>query len=153
MWDEYDPLALEFLESRPADEPLAETFRAAIRETLGGLYRRDPERLLSRVRLQATVPELRSRLLDDQTHGVEQLAPLLTRRRGARTDELQLRVLASAMLAAVVAALELWQKDDGKGDLLALFDRAIDSLAEGMSEVQSSARGGAAPAKRRRSGR
>ena len=148
MWDEYDPLALDLLESRPDDEPLAETFRGVIRESLGGLYRRDPERLLSRVSLMATVPELRSRFLDEQTHGIEQLAPQL-----ARVDELQLRVTGSALLAAVGVALDLWQKDGGKGDLLALVDRAIDSLADGMSDVQSSAREGTEPAKRRRANR
>jgi hypothetical protein len=130
MWDEFDPLALDLLESRPGDEPLAETFRAVIRESLGGLYRRDRERLLSRVRLMATVPELRSRFLDAQTHGVEQLATPLARKRGVREDELRLRVTASALLAAVGVALDLWQKGDGKDDLLALVDRAIDSLAE-----------------------
>ena len=148
MWDEYDPLALDLLESRPDDEPLAEHFRAVIRESLGGLYLRDPERLFSRVRLMATVPELRSRFLDEQTHGIEQLAPQL-----ARVDELQLRVTGSALLAAVGVALDLWQKDGGKGDLLALVDRAIDSLADGMSDVQSSAREGTEPAKRRRANR
>jgi AcrR family transcriptional regulator len=153
MWDEYDPLALDLLESRPDDELLAETFRAVIRESLGGLYRRDPERLLSRVRLMATVPELRSRFLDEQTHGIEQLAPQLARKRGARVDELQLRVTGSALLAAVGIALDLWQKDGGKADLLALVDRAIDSLADGMSDVQSSAREGTEPAKRRRANR
>ena len=60
LWDEYDPLALDLVEARPDDGPLAETLRAVIRETLGGLHHRDPERLLARVRLALTVPELRS---------------------------------------------------------------------------------------------
>src|SRR5262245_40216445 len=58
MWDEYDPLALELLEVRPHDEPLAESLRAVIRESLDGLLRNDPERLLRRVGLVVTVPEL-----------------------------------------------------------------------------------------------
>jgi AcrR family transcriptional regulator len=153
MWDEYDPLALDLLDSRPDDEPLTETFRAVIRESLGGLYRRDPERLLSRVRLMATVPELRSRFLDEQTHGIEQLAPQLARKRGARVDELRLRVIGSALLAAVGVALNLWQRDDGQSDLLALLDRATDALAESMSELQPSAAGRTAPAKQRASRR
>ena len=141
IWDEYDPLALELLESRPTEEPLVETFRAVVRETLSGLYRRDPERLLVRVRLSATVPELRARFLDERTHGVEQLAPLLAAKRGAAADELALRVIGSALLAAVTVALDLWQKDDGKSDLLALLDQATDALAEGMHELQPSPRG------------
>src|SRR5262245_59925921 len=74
MWDEYDPLALDLLTARPQDEPLAETFRAVIRGTLAGLYNRDPERLLARIRLVAAVPELRARFLDMQTHGIDELA-------------------------------------------------------------------------------
>ena len=141
IWDEYDPLVLEFLESRPTDEPLAETFRAGIRETLSGLYRSDPERLLTRVRLSATVPELRARFLDERTHGVEQFAALLANKREALADELTLRVVGSALLAAVTVALDLWQKDDGKSDLLRYLDLAIDALAKGMRELQPSPRG------------
>src|SRR5215208_4724960 len=55
LWEEYDPLAVEILASRPAHESLADTFRAVIRETVRGLYGQDPERLLTRVTLTSTV--------------------------------------------------------------------------------------------------
>jgi MftR C-terminal domain len=131
IWDEYDPLALDLLEARPDDEPLAEAFRAVIRETLGGLHRRDP----GRVRLSLTVPELRARFLNEQTQGVELLMPMLAKKRGA-ADELRLRVIGTALLAAVSVALDLWQKSDDKRDLLALLDQATDALAEGMHELK-----------------
>lgn len=136
MWDEYDPLALELLEARPADEPLAESFRAVIRESLAGLLRNDPERLLDRIRLFATVPELRARFLDEQTQGIEQVARFLETKRGTLGDELRLQVVGAALLAAVSVALDRWQKDDGKSDLLALLDRATDALAEGALELR-----------------
>jgi AcrR family transcriptional regulator len=136
IWDEYDPLALDLVDARPDNEPLAEMMRSVIRETLGGLYKRDPERLLTRVRLSVAVPELRARLLDAQTHGVELLAPLLARKRGTSADELHLRVVGSALLAAVFVALDLWQKDGGKRDLLGLLDDATAALAEGLRELQ-----------------
>jgi AcrR family transcriptional regulator len=153
IWDEYDPLVLDLIESRPDNEPLAETLRAVVREALGGLYRRDPERLLSRVRLSATVPELRARFLVEQNDGVELLAPLLARKLGGDDDDLRLRVIGSSLLAAVSVALDQWQKDSGKSDLLALLDNATDALAEGMSELHASAGGHNAPAKRRASRR
>jgi AcrR family transcriptional regulator len=128
LWDEYDPLALELLEARPVDEPLLETFRAVIRETLGGLYRRDPERLLTRIRLAAIVPEVRARFLDAQTHGVEELAEQLAEKRGARVDALTLQVAASAMIATISVACDIWQSGGGKADLLALFDDVTDAL-------------------------
>src|SRR4029450_9715838 len=140
MWDEYDPLVLELLDSRPNDEPVAETLRSVIRETLSGLYESDPERLLVRVRLASTVPELRARFIDEQTHGVELLAPLLARKRGSRVDDLSLQVIGSPLLAAVSAALDRWQESDGKTDLLGLLDQATDALVEGVRELQPSTR-------------
>jgi len=131
IWDEYDPLVLDLLATRPDDEPLAKTMRAVIRETLAGLYEHDRERLLTRVRLSLTVPVLRARFLDEQTHGVEQLAQLLETKHSDRVDRLQVRIVGSALLAAVRAALDQWQRDDGRSDLLGLVDDAMDALAEG----------------------
>jgi MftR C-terminal domain len=144
MWDEYDPLAFDLLAARPEDEPLAEAMRAVIREVLGGLYSHDPERLLARIRLAFTVPELRARFLDEQTHGIEALASLLAAKRGPRVEALTLRVIGTALLAGpVFVALDLWQQGGGKRDLLALLDRATDALAEGMRELQLSRQGSA----------
>jgi AcrR family transcriptional regulator len=136
IWDEYDPLALDLLATRPEDEPLVETMRAVIRETLAGLYEHDRERLLTRVRLSLTVPDLRARFLDEQTHGIEELAQLLETKQGARVDRLQVHIVGSALLAAVRAALDLWHQDEGASDLLSLVDDAMDALAEGMRGFQ-----------------
>jgi AcrR family transcriptional regulator len=135
-WDQYDPQAVDLLESRPHDEPLAETFRAVVRESLGGLYRHDPERLLQRVQLAATIPEVRARFLEEQTNGVAEMAPLIARKRGDHPDELRGRVIGSSLLAATFVALDLWQQDGGKQDLLALLDQATQALAEGARELQ-----------------
>jgi AcrR family transcriptional regulator len=131
MWDEYDPLALDLLESRPEDEPVAEAFRSVILETLGGLYRREPERLLIRVRLSTTVPELRARFLDAQANAVELFMPQLTGKRAS--SAMQVRVIGLALIGAVMVALDAWAQEDGKSDLLALVEQAFDALAEGMS--------------------
>jgi hypothetical protein len=101
------------------------------------VYRRDPGRLLTRVRLASTVPELRARFLDEQTRGIEQLTELLDSERRAGVDDLSLRVLGSAMLAAVSVALDAWQRDGGKADLLALLDRATDALAAATRELSA----------------
>jgi AcrR family transcriptional regulator len=135
VWDEYDPVALDLLAARPSDEPLAETCRVVIRETLGGLYRRDAERLLTRVRLSASVPDVRARFHDEQTHGIEGLLELLAEKRGASVDDLAARVTGSAMLSAVSVALDVWQRSAGKADLLELFDRATDALVAVAREL------------------
>jgi MftR C-terminal domain len=91
-----------------------------IRESLGGLLRNDPERLLTRVRLGVTVPELRARFRDERTQGVEHVSQFLATKRGTPVDDLRLQVIGSALLAAVSVALDRWQRDEGKSDLLGL---------------------------------
>jgi MftR C-terminal domain len=74
-------------------------------------------------------------LLDAQTQGIEELAEWVAESRGARVDELSLRVAGSALLAAVSVALDAWQRDGGKTDLLAVFDQATDALAAFAREL------------------
>ena len=133
LWDEYDPLVLELLLSRPRDEPPFESMRAVTSATLEGLYERDRERLLARVRLLGSVPELRARFLEMQATSGDELAQLFARHRGLG-DDLELRVTAAAIVAAVTVALDRWQRTDGKGDLLALVNEAIDALATGTRD-------------------
>jgi hypothetical protein len=110
--------------------------RALVSEALGGLYRRDRGALLLRVRLILSVPELRARLRDAQAEGEYILATHLAEQRGLPADALAVRVLAAAFTSTILVALEAWGRDDGKGDLLALLDRALAALAEGMRELR-----------------
>jgi AcrR family transcriptional regulator len=143
LWDEYDPQVGELLAARPDDEPVAESFRAIMSETLGGLLRRDPEQLLTKVRLLSSVPELRARFLEMQASllsstespGFEMAATLAHRHHVP--DERQLRVTVGALSAAVTIAIDEWQRDGGKADLLSLFDQTVDALAAGIGELRS----------------
>jgi hypothetical protein len=100
----------------------------------------DPDQLLLRARLLSSVPELRARMLEQQDGGNELLASLLAARHlGA--DDLGVRVLASALGGAVIAAVDAWQKDGGKSDLLEIVDRAIDALAAGLRELDAESSG------------
>ena len=137
LWDEYDPRALELLAQRPSDEPPAATLRAIIRESVGGVYRRDPGQLLARVRLMSSVPELRARSYEMQRLGIEMFAAAIAEHQGRAADELRVRVVGAALLTAVATALDLWQQDGGKGDPLSLVDEATDALIEGVRELDA----------------
>jgi AcrR family transcriptional regulator len=137
IWDEYDSIAPELVEARPDDEPLAETLRTIMREAIGGLYRRDPEQLLTRARLLTAVPELRARMLAEQASGGEMLAAFLAHKRGLPRDDLAARVIAAAFGAAIITAIDAWHTDNGKSDLLELVDRAIDALARSLQELKA----------------
>jgi AcrR family transcriptional regulator len=135
-WDEYDPISPDLIGARPADEPLAQTLRAIVKQAVGGLYQRDREELLLRVRLLTTVPELRARLRDEQRSGEKLMAALLAHKRGMPADDLGVQVLAAAFGSAVLVALDEWVKRDGKSDPRALLDQALDSLADGLRELK-----------------
>jgi AcrR family transcriptional regulator len=137
LWDEYDPVAPDILQARPASEPLAESMRALVYEALGGLYRRDRDELLLRVRLLLTVPELRARLRDSQSEGEQRLAAYLAGPRGLAPDDLGLRVLSAALTSTIIVALDAWVRDDGKRDLMALLDEAMTALAAGLRELRT----------------
>ena len=151
LWDEYDPQVGELLAARPDDEPVAESFRAIMSESLDGLLRRDPDQLLTKVRLLSSVPELRARFLEMQASllssterpGFEMAAALAHRHHVP--DERQLRVTVGALSAAVTIAIDEWQRDGGKADLLSLFDQMVDALAAGIGELQSCAPSKQAP--------
>jgi AcrR family transcriptional regulator len=146
LWDAYDPVVVELVATRPADEPPAEAVRAITREAVAGVYRRDAEQLLVRARLLSSVPELRARMLEQQDTAGELLATLLAERRGLPPDQLNLRVIASAFWSVLMTAIDAWQKEDAKRDLLAVVDQAIDALAEGLGELKPSSAPLTAPA-------
>jgi hypothetical protein len=90
-----------------------------------------------RTRRLTTVPELRARMLAQQGSGGEMLAALLAQKRGLPRDDPAARVIAAAFGAAIITAIDAWQTDDGKSDLLELADRAIDALARGLQELKA----------------
>ena len=72
-------------------------------------------------------------LAADQQEIAQQFAPT----RGLAADDLGIAVTAAALIAAVGVALDRWQRDDGKADLLQLVDEAIDALAETAAGLQA----------------
>jgi AcrR family transcriptional regulator len=139
LWDEYDAVIPELLEQRPHDEPPGEAMRAVTRQSIEQLYRHDPERLLARNRVLFTVPAVRARFRGDFARdGVEQLGSNFASSRGLPHDDLKLRLTAGAIVDAIEAALDRWQKSGGEADLLALFDQATDALIDGIGELRRS---------------
>jgi AcrR family transcriptional regulator len=132
MWDEYDPLVEDLFAARPKSETPFESMRAVIITALHGLYEQDPEQLRTRIRLFATVPELRPRFRDLQAQGADEVARMFAKHRGlkSRQDELELRVLSGAMNAAVAVGLDRWERGGGKRDPSVFVDEAIDALAQ-----------------------
>jgi AcrR family transcriptional regulator len=130
LWDEYDPFMLDLFRSRPRGESPFETMRAVVTTAVHGLYERDPQLFRTRVRLFATVPELRARFLEMQAQAADEVARIFAEHRGLISDrrELEVRVLSGAIQSAVNVGLERWQNRGAKDDPTPYVDEAMDAL-------------------------
>ena len=135
LWDEYDAVIEDLLAQRPAGEPPGELMRSITREAIAWQYARDPHRLLARHHILFAVPAVRARFVEFARDGIERLIGSLPGERG-QSEDLKIHLTAIAILDAAGAALDSWQRSDGKEDLLALLDHATDALIEGVAELR-----------------
>jgi AcrR family transcriptional regulator len=131
FWPEYLSLLPEFVAARPDGEPAVEAVCHGILDGLATFYDQDRERVLERLKLTFRTPELHPRLRQQQASSAVGVARILADRLGARSDDLEIRVIAAAIAAALWVAAEEWQADDGRRDLGALIDRALRTVLVG----------------------
>jgi AcrR family transcriptional regulator len=136
LWDEYDERPMqEVLQIRPGDDPFVQLI-LRVREIFADIYHKDPELLLTRIKLSFTEPEVRARFFDEQLKLIgpyfEQLADAI----GADRDDLRLPVTLGALYGAMMVAVERWQRHDGQDDLLRLFDDAVAALAASATDLR-----------------
>jgi AcrR family transcriptional regulator len=150
LWDEYDERPLQDLwQARPGEDPLARLV-LVVRETVAELYRKDPELLLTRTRLSFSVPDIRARFINHQMTLVGPHYQQIVERLGAPPDDLRLPVTLAGIFAAVLVAMEHWQRHDGREDLERLIDDAIAALSDGAAGLRGTAQAatpGAGPAR------
>jgi AcrR family transcriptional regulator len=136
LWDEYDERPLqELLQTRPGEDPFTQLI-LMVRTMMEELYHKDRELLLARIRLSFTVPEVRARFLNEQITMIGPYFEEIARIVGAPPDDLRLQVTLAALYAAMLVAVERWQRHDGRDDLLRLFDDAIAALAAGATDLR-----------------
>jgi hypothetical protein len=96
-----------------------------------GSYDQDRERLLERIKMIFGTPALHPRLRQQQAGRAAGMAGILAGRLGVHPDDLEVRAIAAAVVAAVFVAIEEWQAHDGQGELGGLIDRALGSVLAG----------------------
>jgi len=137
LWDEYDELSFaELLSNQGHEDPLVRLI-TTVRQIIAGVHDRDRDLLLARTRLSFRVPEIRARFLDQQASTMGALYPQLAAALGGDPDDLGLRVMLSALFAAMLVAVERWQHDDGRQDLIDVVDDAVNALAKDRPELRA----------------
>jgi len=142
-WDGQDLPPAESPVPRPAGTLVAEAVHAVFRAMMSKFDHQDRDLVVARLRLVFTIPEIRSRYWSDQPDAPSVFRSMLAAR-NIPVDEPQVRVVVMAILNAAAVAMDCWQRDGGTGDLVTLFDEAVDALAAAMRQLRPAA--GSAPA-------
>lgn len=113
---------------RPAEEPMLESVRRVISDSLTLISADDREALLARLKIVYRTPSLRARRWEFQLEMGRISGAILAERRGLPPDDLGSRVTAAAAFTATEVAMDHWQQHDGREDLGAVLDAAIGHL-------------------------
>jgi AcrR family transcriptional regulator len=134
--DEYDPMLAAIIVGAPAElSPLA-AIRYAVVTGLGRLPVEEYANLLTRVRLIAAVPALRTRMYDNINAQVDIMAVPLAGRLGVSPDDFGVRVLCGAVVGAMLPAIFEWAGQDGQEPITAAIVRAMDILIDGLAAAR-----------------
>ncbi|MGW0235264.1 TetR/AcrR family transcriptional regulator [Streptomyces sp. NPDC002996] len=132
LTDEYDPVMVSMLRARPADEPPLESLRIILTGAVAAILENEPEEMRMRTRLMLEVPALRARMTETMAETSQLLARPIADRAGRDPDDLEVRVFTAAVMGALRETLVHWGERGRQDDLVALVDRTLDVLKDGL---------------------
>ncbi|MFK0291584.1 TetR/AcrR family transcriptional regulator [Streptomyces sp. NPDC090442] len=133
LTDEYGALLENGIRARPAGEPLIETLRYVTVGIMRGIDAADRGELVQRIRLIREVPAVRGRTAELTAGNLDLISAALAERTGRPADDLGIRVVGAAALAALQEALLHWAEDTRATDPEELIDRSMDVLSRGLT--------------------
>lgn len=133
LTDEYDAVLENGIRARPTDEPVIESVRQVSIEALRAMSAEERGELVQRVRLIHEVPAVRGRTAEHTARDAAMLTAVLAERSGRPADDLQLRVISAAILAALQEALLHWGESGRTGGPEESVHRALEVLERGLT--------------------
>lgn len=130
LGDDTGPGILALLAARPAAEPMLESARRVVADSLVLVSEEDRKALLARLRIVYRTPSLRARRWEYQLEMGRISGAILAERRGLSPDDLDSRVTAAAVFTAIEVAMDHWQQREGREDLGTVIDAAIGHLGD-----------------------
>jgi len=113
--------------SQPADAGAWEVLRAAFQAALA--VHSSPREALERLRLIHRTDSLRAAYLGKRMRCQEELLPLVEARPvSAGLDRGQVRAIVATAFACFDAATSTWVEEEGKGDVLDLYDQSLAAV-------------------------
>ncbi|WP_449343701.1 TetR/AcrR family transcriptional regulator [Streptomyces lutosisoli] len=132
LTDEYDPLIMEEVRARPADEPWPDTIRYVMRKAAQVGIEEDAEVARLRTQLLAQVPAVRSRMMESMSVTGSMLCQAIGERTGRDPESLEVRVYAMSFIGGLMETSLYWAENGHQDDFLTLIDRTMDVLEHGL---------------------
>ncbi|MFF4545575.1 TetR/AcrR family transcriptional regulator [Streptomyces sp. NPDC001435] len=132
LTDEYDPIILEELRARPAEEPWTESVRYVMRRAVQLGVEEDARVTRLRTRLMVEVPAVRSRMMESMSVTGRMLCLAIGERTGRDPESLEVRVYAMSLVGGLMETSLYWAANDHRDDFAALVDRTLDVLEHGL---------------------
>ncbi|MET7680291.1 TetR family transcriptional regulator [Streptomyces sp. NPDC005423] len=132
LTDEFDPLLVEELRARPADEPWMQSLRYVLRKTVQLGIDEDPEVSRLRTHLMVQVPAVRSRMMESMSVTGSMLCEAIAERTGLPPDGLEVRVYAMALIGGLMETSLYWAENGHRDDFAGLLDRTMNVLENGL---------------------
>ncbi|WP_416977094.1 TetR/AcrR family transcriptional regulator [Streptomyces sp. T028] len=135
--DEYDPLMVEELRSRPADESWMDSMRHILHTAIDALMAEDPETVRMRAHLAITVPAVRSRIYESTAETARMLRGAMAEHFGLDPDGLELRVYSMSLIGGLMEVNMYWGEHGCEDDLRSLVDQALTVMEHGLTPKNS----------------
>jgi AcrR family transcriptional regulator len=132
LGDDFEPVFIHYLQTRPASESLFAAFREAMQESM----KRASDEMafsLARGKLIRSTPALQAAAGLERERDASRLAELLDERYGLSSQELELRVVSAILVSAMHVAYEAWIAADGKTNIHELVGRALAVVEAGVN--------------------
>ncbi|NMO54740.1 TetR family transcriptional regulator [Actinoplanes sp. TBRC 11911] len=131
LTDDYDPLMVAAIRRQASDVHPIDAVIVAMTEVFGEMSADDLAAEQRRQRIFAAVPELRARVLQQTVLVVGMFAEVIAERQGLAKDDFSSRVLAGAIVGAVLAVVPVGD-GDYSGHNLEKITRALRLLRDGL---------------------
>lgn len=132
LTDEDDPILMEELRARPADEPWTDSIRHVLREAVRTGVEEDATVARLRTRLMVQVPAVRSRMMESMSVTGRMLCTAIGERTGRDPDSLEVRVYAMALIGGLLETSLYWAENGHRDDFADLVDRMLTTLQHGL---------------------
>jgi AcrR family transcriptional regulator len=135
LQDDMDTRMVEALARQPAGLSPVAAVRAATGQVFASYQSADLDQVSELMALSVTVPEIRSRALDEFARTIAVMGEALAKRAGRPADDLAVRTTAGAIIGVIMSITlpwDGWSDRSNIGELVQRIDQALALLEAGL---------------------